>query len=153
SCLPNAGLPSVVDGKMHYDLTPDQLAEYHRQFITELGVAAVGGCCGTTPEHLRAVVEACSGLVPAPRSPVLEPGLTSIYAPVPFDQDTSFLVVGERTNANGSKKFREAMLAGDWDTCVAMAREQVAEGSHVIDVCVDYTGADGVADMEQLLSR
>ena len=153
SCLPNAGLPSVVDGKMHYDLTPDQLADYQRQFITELGVSAVGGCCGTTPEHLRAVVEACAGLEPAGRNPEREPGLASIYAAVPFDQDTSFLVVGERTNANGSKKFREAMLDGDWDTCVAMAREQVTEGSHVIDVCVDYTGADGVADMEEVASR
>jgi 5-methyltetrahydrofolate--homocysteine methyltransferase len=153
SCLPNAGLPSVVDGAMHYDLTPDQLADFHRQFVTELGVSVIGGCCGTTPEHLAAVVEACRGLAPAPRHPVDEPSAASIYTAVPFRQDTSFLVVGERTNANGSKKFREAMLAGDWDTCVAMARDQVKEGSHLIDVCVDYTGADGVADMDEVASR
>ncbi len=153
SCLPNAGLPSVVDGEMHYDLTPEQLAEFHRQFVTDLGVSAVGGCCGTTPAHLAAVVAACRDLTPAARTPESEPGAASIYAPVPFHQDTSFLVVGERTNANGSKRFREAMLDGDWDTCVAMARDQVAEGSHVIDVCVDYTGADGVADMEEVASR
>jgi 5-methyltetrahydrofolate--homocysteine methyltransferase len=153
SCLPNAGLPSVVDGAMHYDLTPEQLAEFHRQFVTELGVSVIGGCCGTTPAHLAAVVAACAELTPAARRPTREAGAASIYTQVPFEQDTSFLVVGERTNANGSKKFREAMLSGDWDTCVAMARDQVKEGSHVIDVCVDYTGADGVADMEEVASR
>jgi len=153
SCLPNAGLPSVVDGKMHYDLEAHQLAEYHRQFVTELGVSVIGGCCGTTPEYLRAVVEACADLTPAVRTPEPEEGAASIYTNVPFTQDSSFLVVGERTNANGSKKFREAMLEADWDTCVAMAKEQVREGSHVIDVCVDYTGADGVADMEEVASR
>jgi 5-methyltetrahydrofolate--homocysteine methyltransferase len=153
SCLPNAGLPSVVDGAMHYDLSPDQLAEFQAQFVGELGVSVIGGCCGTTPDHLAAVVEACAPLAAAPRRPEPERGAASIYTQVPFDQDTSFLVIGERTNANGSKKFREAMLAGDWDTCVAMAREQVKEGSHLIDVCVDYTGADGVADMEQVASR
>ena len=153
SCLPNAGLPSVVDGAMHYDLSPEQLAEFHREFVSELGVSVIGGCCGTTPDHLRAVVDACADLVPRPRTPAPEHGAASIYAPVTFDQDTSFLVVGERTNANGSKRFRQAMLDADWDTCVAMAREQVKEGSHVIDVCVDYTGADGVADMEAVASR
>jgi len=153
TCLPNAGLPSVVDGAMHYDLTPEQLAGFHRQFVSELGVSVIGGCCGTTPEHLAAVVEACAGLTPAVRTPEPEPGAASIYTHVPFTQDSSFLVVGERTNANGSKKFREAMLEGDWDTCVGMARDQVKEGSHLIDVCVDYTGADGIADMEQVMSR
>ncbi len=153
SCLPNAGLPSVVDGAMHYDLTPEQLAEFHRQFVSELGVTVIGGCCGTTPAHLAAVVEACADLTPKPRHPVPDYGAASIYTQVPFTQDTSFLVVGERTNANGSKKFREAMLEADWDTCVAMARDQVKEGSHLIDVCVDYTGADGVADMEEVASR
>ncbi len=153
STIPNAGLPSVVDGKMHYDLTPDQLADHLYRFITEFGVTAVGGCCGTTPAHLAAVVERCAGATPAPRTPVHEPAAASIYTSVPFRQDTSFLVVGERTNANGSKKFREAMLEADWDTCVAMARDQVKEGAHVIDVCVDYTGADGVADMTEVASR
>jgi len=159
SCLPNAGLPSVVDGRMHYDLTPEELADYLYRYVTELGVTAIGGCCGTTPAHLAAVVERCAATAPAVscapavRRPVHEPSAASIYTAVPFDQDTSFLVVGERTNANGSKRFREAMLAGDWDTCVAMAREQVKEGAHLIDVCVDYTGADGVADMTEVASR
>jgi 5-methyltetrahydrofolate--homocysteine methyltransferase len=153
ACVPNAGLPSVVDGMMHYDLTPDQLAEHLYRFVTEFGVSAVGGCCGTTPEHLAAVVARCAGARPAVRTPVEEPSAASIYSSVPFRQDTSFLVVGERTNANGSKRFREAMLEADWDTCVAMARDQVKEGAHVIDVCVDYTGADGVADMTAVASR
>ena len=153
ACLPNAGLPSVVDGKMHYDLTPDQLAEHHARFVSELGVSIIGGCCGTTPEHLKAVVDRCRDLTPAPRSPFLEPSAASIYTAVPFEQDTSFLVVGERTNANGSKKFRDAMLADDWDTCVAMAKDQVKEGAHVLDVCVDYTGEDGKADMWEVASR
>jgi 5-methyltetrahydrofolate--homocysteine methyltransferase len=153
SSLPNAGLPSVVEGRMHYDLTPDALAEHLHRFVTELGVTAIGGCCGTTPAHLAAVVQRCAGARPADRHPVHEPSAASIYTAVPLHQDTSFLVVGERTNANGSKRFREAMLAGDWDTCVAMARDQVREGAHVIDVCVDYTGADGVSDMTEVASR
>ncbi len=153
ACIPNAGLPSVVDGEMHYDLTPEGLADHLHRFVTEFGVSAIGGCCGTTPAHLAAVVERCADAEPATRSPVHEPSAASIYTSVPFHQDTSFLVVGERTNANGSRAFREAMLEKDWDTCVGMAQDQVKEGSHLIDVCVDYTGADGVADMTEVASR
>jgi 5-methyltetrahydrofolate--homocysteine methyltransferase len=153
SCIPNAGLPSVVDGHMHYDLTPAQLAEHHARFITELGVNIVGGCCGTTPDHLAAVVERCRDLVPAPRTAVHEAGATSIYSLVPFEQDTSFMIIGERTNANGSKKFRDAMLIDDLDTCVQMAKDQVKEGAHVLDLCVDYVGRDGTADMDELAKR
>ncbi len=153
SVLPNAGLPSVVEGQMHYDLTPEDLADHHARFVTEYGVSVIGGCCGTTPEHLKAVVERCRDLTPAPRAPEWEPGVASIYSHVPYDQAPSFLMVGERTNANGSKKFREAMLSDDWDTCVAMAREAVKGGSHVLDVCVDYTGENGVADMKEVASR
>jgi 5-methyltetrahydrofolate--homocysteine methyltransferase len=153
SCLPNAGLPSVVDGRMHYDLTPEGLATHLSQFVSEMGVDIVGGCCGTTPAHLSAVIEALASTTKATRHPVREPALTSIYTAVPIEQDTSVLLIGERTNANGSKKFREAMLNGDWETCIDMAKEQVKEGSHVIDVCVDYTGADGVADMQALMAQ
>ncbi len=153
SALPNAGLPSVVDGKTHYDLTPDELAEAHDRFTSELGVNIVGGCCGTTPAHLRRVVETIGTRAPLERHPVHEPGCASIYSHVPFHQETSFLVVGERTNTNGSKKFRESMLAEDWETCVQMAREQVREGSHVLDVCVDYVGRDGSNDMDEIASR
>jgi 5-methyltetrahydrofolate--homocysteine methyltransferase len=153
SVQPNAGLPSVVEGRMHYDLTPDQLAAHHARFVTEYGVNVVGGCCGTEPRHLAAVVAACAGVVPAARHPEWEPGCASIYTHVPYDQSPSFLVVGERTNANGSKRFREAMLSDDWDTCVAMARDAVKGGAHVLDVCVDYTGEDGPADMAEVASR
>ncbi len=153
SCIPNAGLPSVVDGEMHYDLTPEALAEYQARFVSELGVRVVGGCCGTTPEHLRQVFEACKDLEPADRTAVHHDGATSVYSFVPFHQDTSFLIIGERTNANGSKKFREAMLEGDWDTTVAMAKEQAKEGAHVIDVCVDYVGRDGTDDMAEIAGR
>ena len=150
SCIPNAGLPSVVDGQMHYDLTPDQLADHQARFVSELGVNVIGGCCGTTPGHLAAVVERCRDLEVAPRHPTHEAGATSIYSLVPFEQDTSFMIIGERTNANGSKKFREAMLEGDLDTCVQMAKDQVKEGAHVLDLCVDYVGRDGSADMDEL---
>jgi 5-methyltetrahydrofolate--homocysteine methyltransferase len=126
SALPNAGLPSVVDGHTHYDLTPDGLAEAHDRFVSDFGLNVVGGCCGTTPEHLRAVVERVGrDRAPVARTPEFEPGCSSIYSHVPFHQELAYLAVGERTNANGSKKFREAMLESDWDTCVQMAREQV----------------------------
>ncbi|HUZ39816.1 MAG TPA: methionine synthase [Acidimicrobiales bacterium] len=153
SCLPNAGLPSVVDGKMHYDLTPDALAEHLSKFVTEYGVQVVGGCCGTTPEHMARVIEAVRPLSAAKRSPVLEPAVASIYSATNYQQDRSVLLIGERTNANGSKRFRDAMLDGDWDTCVGIGRDQIKEGAHILDVCVDYTGADGVADMNELMSR
>ena len=153
SCLPNAGLPSVVDGKMHYDLSPESLAEHLARFVTEYGVQVVGGCCGTTPEHLARVVEAIRPLHAATRSPELEPSVASIYAATPYHQDRSVLLIGERTNANGSKKFRAAMLEGDWDACVGIGRDQIKEGAHILDVCVDYTGADGVADMDEVMRR
>ena len=153
SVLPNAGLPSVVDGKTHYDLTPDQLAEFHLHHVTDLGIGVVGGCCGTTPEHLRKVCEAVHGVQPKARTPEFEPSVTSLYSAVTLEQENSFLIIGERTNTNGSKAFREAMLREDWDTCVKMATEQIREGSHVLDVCVDYVGHDGVVDMHEIASR
>ncbi len=150
---PNAGLPSIKDGHMHYDLTPEQLSRYHARFIQELGVSIVGGCCGTTPDHIRAVVKTCRTMQPARRQVVTEAGVASLYSHVPFHQDVSYLSVGERTNANGSKKFRDAMIAGAWDTVTSMAREQITNGAHVLDVCVDYTGRDGSLDMEEVISR
>jgi 5-methyltetrahydrofolate--homocysteine methyltransferase len=153
SVLPNAGLPSIVDGRTHYDLTADQLAEFHRHHVADLGVGIVGGCCGTTPAHLKAVVDALQGVERALRNPQFEPSVTSIYSPVTFHQDNSFLIIGERTNANGSKAFRDAMLAGDLDTCTKIATEQIREGAHVLDVCVDYVGRDGTADMDAIAKR
>ncbi|MFH8588182.1 methionine synthase [Streptomyces kasugaensis] len=153
SCMPNAGLPILGKDGAHYPLTPGELADAQETFVGEYGLSLVGGCCGTTPEHLRQVVERVRGLAPTPRSPRPEPGAASLYQTVPFRQDTSYLAIGERTNANGSKRFREAMLAGRWDDCVEMARDQIREGAHMLDLCVDYVGRDGVADMEELAGR
>ncbi len=153
SVIPNAGLPEVRDGAVCYDLSPTELTQHHTRFITELGVTVVGGCCGTTPEHLRTVVEAVRDLAPARRTPDHQAGAASTYSFVPFRQDSSFLIVGERTNANGSKQFREALLAEDWDTGVQMGRDQIHEGAHLVDLSVDYVGRDGTRDMDQLAQR
>ncbi|MBB5930497.1 5-methyltetrahydrofolate--homocysteine methyltransferase [Streptomyces echinatus] len=153
SCMPNAGLPVLGKDGAHYPLTAPELADAQETFVREYGLSLIGGCCGTTPEHLRQVVERVRGLTPPPRDPRPEAGAASLYQSVPFRQDTSYLAIGERTNANGSKKFREAMLAARWDDCVEMAREQIREGAHMLDLCVDYVGRDGVADMEELAGR
>ncbi|MEU9409044.1 methionine synthase [Streptomyces sp. NPDC048281] len=153
ACMPNAGLPVLGKNGASYPLTPSELADAHETFVRDYGLSLIGGCCGTTPEHLRQVVERVRGVTPPERSPHPEPGAASLYQTVPFRQDTSYLAIGERTNANGSKKFREAMLAARWDDCVEMAREQIREGAHMLDLCVDYVGRDGVADMEELAGR
>ncbi|MEZ0094700.1 methionine synthase [Streptacidiphilus sp. EB129] len=150
SCMPNAGLPVLGKDGAHYPLSPAELADAHDMFTREYGVGLVGGCCGTTPEHLRAVVERVQGRPVVTRDPRPEAAASSLYQAVPFRQDTSYLAIGERTNANGSKKFRESMLAGDWQACVEIAREQIRDGSHLLDLCVDYVGRDGVQDMKKL---
>ncbi|MET9658586.1 methionine synthase [Streptomyces sp. NPDC006510] len=153
SCMPNAGLPVLGKDGAHYPLSPAELADAQETFAQEYGLSLVGGCCGTTPEHLRQVVERVRGVAVTSRTPHPEPGAASLYQTVPFRQDTSYLAIGERTNANGSKKFREAMLEARWDDCVEMARDQIREGAHMLDLCVDYVGRDGVADMEELAGR
>jgi 5-methyltetrahydrofolate--homocysteine methyltransferase len=153
SVMPNAGLPQLGPNGAEYPLAPDELAEALAGFVRDYGLRLVGGCCGTTPAHVAAVADAIRDVTPAARTPRPEPGVASLYAAVPFRQDTSVLMVGERTNANGSKKFREAMLAQAWDECVAIAREQTRDGAHLIDLCVDYVGRDGVADMAELAGR
>ncbi|MFJ2297728.1 methionine synthase [Oerskovia paurometabola] len=153
TCMPNAGLPVLGKNGASYPLTPSELAAAHAQFVTEFGLGLVGGCCGTTPEHLRQVVEAVRARPVTPRSPAREVGVASLYSHVDFDQDASFLAIGERTNANGSKAFREAMLAENWDECVAIARAQTRDGAHLLDVCIDYVGRDGVADARAVVSR
>ena len=150
SAIPNAGLPKVVDGEMAYDLDPEGLADHLSAFVTELGVGVVGGCCGTTPAHLAAVVGRLGGARPHPLAPQLVPSASSIYSQVPFDQDTSFLMIGERANSNGSKAFRDALLADDIEGCVTIGQAQIQEGAHMVDLCVDYVGRDGVADMSRL---
>ncbi|GAA3479156.1 methionine synthase [Streptomyces yanii] len=152
-CMPNAGLPVLTKDGAHFPLGPEGLADAQETFVQEYGLSLVGGCCGTTPEHLRQVVERVRGAALTPRDPRPEPGAASLYQTVPFRQDTSYLAIGERTNANGSKKFREAMLEARWDDCVEMARDQIREGAHMLDLCVDYVGRDGVADMEELAGR
>ncbi|MET8397882.1 methionine synthase [Streptomyces sp900116325] len=152
-CMPNAGLPVLTKDGAHFPLGPEGLADAQETFVQEYGLSLVGGCCGTTPEHLRQVVERVRGASLVPRDPRPEPGAASLYQTVPFRQDTSYLAIGERTNANGSKKFRDAMLEARWDDCVEMARDQIREGAHMLDLCVDYVGRDGVADMEELAGR
>ncbi|MBD3145429.1 methionine synthase [Microbispora bryophytorum] len=153
SCMPNAGLPQLTSDGAYYPLSPEKLADAHEAFTRDYGLALVGGCCGTTPEHLRQVVERVGGRARGERRPRPEAGAASLYQHVPFRQDTSFLAIGERTNANGSKAFREAMLAGDYEECVEIARAQARDGAHMLDLCVDYVGRDGVADMKELAFR
>ncbi|MCX5612877.1 methionine synthase [Streptomyces sp. NBC_00047] len=153
SCMPNAGLPVLTKDGAHYPLSASELADAQETFVRDYGLSLVGGCCGTTPEHLRQVVERVRGTAITQRTPQPEPGAASLYQTVPFRQDTSYMAIGERTNANGSKKFREAMLDARWDDCVEMARDQIREGAHMLDLCVDYVGRDGVADMEELAGR
>jgi len=197
ACMPNAGLPVLTADGAHYPLTPAELATAHEQFVREFGIGLVGGCCGTTPEHMAAVVERLGGVadrVPARsagvsrsqltgseggfdtppsaatqppkdgaadggvyrdhrRTVTAEPGVASLYQHVPFQQDASYLAIGERTNANGSKAFREAMLDRRWDDCVEIARNQIRVGAHLLDVCVDYVGRDGVDDIREVVSR
>ena len=153
SIQPNAGLPELRDGKTFYPLTPDELAQYHLQFVQEFGANFVGGCCGTTPEHIRRVVETVGFRAPTVRHPEVVPACSSLYQSVPYEQENSFLIVGERLNANGSKQFRDLLLKEHYDDMVQMAREQTAEGANVLDVCVDYVGRDGVRDITEVVRR
>jgi len=151
--MPNAGLPILQGDGAYYPLSPNELATAHEQFIKEFGIALVGGCCGTTPEHLRAVVERVGDRQIANRSQSIEPGVSSLYQHVPLKQQNTYLAIGERTNANGSKAFRDAMLEERWDDCVEIAKKQVRDGAHLLDVCVDYVGRDGTKDITEIVSR
>jgi len=153
SVLPNAGLPSVVEGKMHYDETPESFTSQLLHFASDFGVNIVGGCCGTTPAHLKLAVEAMQAVTPKKRDAKLTPASSSIYFQQPYVQDNSFLIVGERVNASGSKKMRDLLNAEDWDGLVALAKDQEREGAHVLDVNVDFVGRDGEKDMHELASR
>ncbi|MBF2098657.1 MAG: methionine synthase [Gloeomargaritaceae cyanobacterium C42_A2020_066] len=153
SCIPNAGLPENVNGKAVYRLEPPDLAGALRHFVEDLGVQVIGGCCGTRPAHIRQLADLSRTLRPKPRHPEVVASAASIYTAQPYDQDNSFLIIGERLNASGSKKCRDLLNAEDWDGLVALGREQVREGAHVLDVNVDYVGRDGERDMHELVSR
>ncbi|APD48948.1 methionine synthase [Synechococcus sp. CS-602] len=165
SCIPNAGLPENVGGVAHYRLTPLEMKMQLMHFVEDLGVQVIGGCCGTTPAHIGALAELAQDLHPKPRQvrlpeqqlsrPALqsEPAASSIYGITPYQQDNSFLIIGERLNASGSKKVRELLNQEDWDGLVALARGQVKENAHVLDVNVDYVGRDGEKDMHDLVKR
>ena len=153
SVLPNAGLPEVKDGAQHYNETPESFTAQIVHFAKDFGVNIVGGCCGTMPSHLKQVVQAMQGVTPKERNAKLTPAASSIYFQQPYVQDASFLIVGERVNASGSKKMRDLLNVEDWDGLVSLARKQEREGAHILDVNVDYVGRDGVADMKELASR
>ena len=153
SVMPNAGLPILGANGAEYPLGPDELAEYLADFTKNYGVNLVGGCCGTTPAHMKAVVDRLGRETIVVRNPELERGASSLYQFVPFRQDKTYLSIGERTNANGSRAFRDALLAEDWQTCIEIARDQIRDGAHMLDLSVDYVGRDGVKDMQELASR
>ncbi len=150
SCMPNAGLPQLTSQGASYPLGPDALADAHDLFATEYGLNIVGGCCGTTPAHLKAVVDRIAARAPVARQPVHEASASSIYSAVPFGQDASVLNIGERTNAVGSRAFRDAMLEGRHNDCLEIAKAQARDGAHLLDLCVDYVGRDGAEDMRTL---
>jgi 5-methyltetrahydrofolate--homocysteine methyltransferase len=153
SVLPNAGLPQLVDGKTCYPLSPRELADWHERFITEDGVSVVGGCCGTGPEHIRAVAERILGKKPRHRTPEFVPAAASLYGTAPLRQQADIFAIGERTNANGSRQFKRLLDQQDWDGMVAMGKTQVKGGSHAIDVCTAFVGRPEVVDMDELVKR
>ncbi|CAA7614978.1 Methionine synthase [Candidatus Terasakiella magnetica] len=158
SIQPNAGLPELVDGQTRYPLLPDELAIWHERFVAA-GANLLGGCCGTTPPHIAATDAMLhrigNGHRPAPvkRSVHWVPSVASLYSQVPLKQENAFLAIGERCNANGSKKFRDLQAAEDWDGITAMAREQVKEGSHTLDICTAFVGRNEVRDMSEVMTR
>ena len=151
--MPNAGLPQLGPNGASYPLGAKELAGALDGFVNDYGISLVGGCCGTTPAHMAAVVDRLSGKKVSQRIPALDPGASSLYQYVPFRQDNTYLAIGERTNANGSRAFRDALLAEDWEKCVEIARDQIRDGAHMLDLSVDYVGRDGAADMRELASR
>lgn len=153
SVMPNAGLPQLGPKGASYPLGPDELAEYLENFVESYGLTLVGGCCGTTPAHMDAVVKKIGNHEVVARKIAREIGASSLYQFVPFRQDLAYMAIGERANANGSRAFRDALLVEDWQSCIEIARDQIRDGAHMLDLSVDYVGRDGVADMHELASR
>ena len=152
-CMPNAGLPELGPNGAVYPMGPEEFVGYVQQFTDEFGLNLVGGCCGTTPAHISRLAAAVGAHVPAERHPAHISAVSSLYADVPLRQDLTYLSIGERTNANGSRAFRDAMLAENWADCLDIAKQQSRGGAHLLDLCVDYVGRDGVADMAELAAR
>lgn len=152
SCMPNAGLPILESGGARYPLTPSELAKSLETFVAEYGLSIVGGCCGTTPAHLDEVVKRFAEQKESlpTRKISVDPGAASLYQHASFRQENTYMAIGERTNANGSKAFRDALLANNWQECLEIAKSQIREGAHMLDLCVDYVGRNGVNDMEKL---
>ncbi len=163
SVLPNAGLPELVDGKTRYPLSPEEMTSWVERFVREDGINLIGGCCGTNPQHIAALdamlkrhsSEQGGGHRPAPvkRTAVWMPAVASLYQQVPLFQENSYFSIGERCNANGSKAWRQLQEKGDWDGCVAMGREQIAEGSNSLDVCTAFVGRDEMFEMSEVIRR
>ncbi len=158
SVQPNAGLPELVDGQTRYPLGPAEMASWLARFVAEDGVNMIGGCCGTTPAHVAALDRMLRDMgaprpAPVQRRPVWVPSVASLYQQVPLRQENSYFSIGERCNANGSKKWRELQETGDWDGCVAMAREQIGEGSNSLDVCTAFVGRDETGEMNEVIRR
>ncbi len=158
SVQPNAGLPELVDGKTHYPLDAEQMAVWMERFVAEDGLNLIGGCCGTSIGHIQALdgmLRRRGGFRPAPvpRKPVWVPAVASLYGQTALRQENAYFSIGERCNANGSKKWRQLQEAGDWDGCVAVGREQVAEGSNSLDVCTAFVGRDEMSEMNEVITR
>ncbi len=153
SCLPNAGIPENIGGKAHYHLTPDDLAQHLAHFVKDLGVSIIGGCCGTTPEHIRKLHEVVSHLNPGKREITYENAASSLYSSVSFQLDIPPVLIGERTNSNGSKKFRDLLAQDDYDSLVDIGKQQIRSGAHLLDVCTAYVGRDEVKDMRETVKR
>ena len=158
SCLPNAGLPELVDGQTRYPLGPDEMASWLERFVAEDGLNLIGGCCGTSTPHIAALDAMLRRRgerrpAPVPRKPVWIPAVASLYGQTALRQENSYFSIGERCNANGSKKWRELQERGDWDGCVAVGREQASEGSNALDICTAFVGRDETAEMDEVIRR
>jgi 5-methyltetrahydrofolate--homocysteine methyltransferase len=153
TCMPNAGLPVLGANGAHYPLSPIDLAKALKVFIEDYGLNFIGGCCGTTPEHLKEVVAVARLEKPQSRELPVEASVASLYQQVQLRQDKTYLAIGEKTNANGSRAFKEAMLSQNWEQCLEIARDQIRDGAHMLDLCVDYVGRDGAVDMSILAEK
>jgi 5-methyltetrahydrofolate--homocysteine methyltransferase len=160
SIQPNAGLPELVAGQTRYPLTATELAQWLERFVREDGINMIGGCCGTDTPHiaaldamLRRLGGAAHRPAPVQRKSVWVPSIASLYSQVPLRQENAFLAIGERCNANGSKKWRQLQEKHDWDGCVDMGREQVKEGSHALDICTAFVGRNEIAEMSEVVTR